>query len=461
MIIQDRVAIITGRVIRFITRYLGIGGGSAAPGLYALRISPKMLERCVQSCHYKIVITGTNGKTTTTQLLVSWLRAQHHRVVTNKTGSNLARGIISAMIESSTLTGSLPSNDYGVFELDEAEYARSYVDIQPDIVVITNLFRDQLDRYGETDTTRKKWLSAMKNTVKPLIVIFNTADPQLCTLATELATNPQITTVGWYTQIENQQLATISNPILTPIVHAHCPQCNTLLTFNQQTIVGQGLFSCNSCGFSNPKARVVATAQDGVLTIQTQDHQYLHIQSNPDAIMATNITAAVTAGYLVKQNLANWQEILSTTKQTFGRFEEVNIQETRLIITLVKNPTGFTETLKSINKQSTYTTAAFILNDNYADGTDVSWIWDVPIQDHLPPNLNQVYTAGTRVHDISLRLHYADLPSNTITAYQTIDQLCDSLLTHSGTVPIFATYTAMLELQEWLRKYKVKEPYWK
>lgn len=458
---KDIAALLIGKNINAATRLLKIGGGSAAPGLWALKISPDLLSYCILSCNKRIVITGTNGKTTTTQLLVEWLKSQGSTVITNNTGSNLARGLVSAFIKYTNIWGRLQNFDYGVFELDEAELTRSFKAIAPDIVVITNLFRDQLDRYGEVDSTKKKWGDVLAKTDKNLKIIYNTADPQLCDLVNKLKNYKNITAIGYFAEIESGNVNyNHFSSVLKPVENAHCPECNQILAFTSQTIVGQGIFNCPYCNFKNNTETIRGSKLDGKYTLYLENKIIEEFTFDADVIMATNITSAITAGYAIKNSHSNWEKLTKSLKTTFGRFEEINLNNAKLLITLVKNPTGFTETLKSVFRNTRYSNAAFILNDNYADGTDVSWIWDVPLEEYLPKNITKIMTGGTRVYDISLRLQYAGVSTNQIMVFKTIPEMLAHVIDTRESTVIFATYTAMLEIQEWLTQNNYKKAYW-
>lgn len=454
-------AIWVGKIILFLTKLLGKGGGTAAPGLYALKIDPQLIEKLSLSCKKgSIVITGTNGKTTTSRLISHYFSRNEISYIHNRAGSNLERGIASAYIAASNWSGSF-STDYGLWELDEATFTNVVSKIKPDTILLLNLFRDQLDRYGEVDATKNRWLNALSQIEKKTTFIYNADDAQLVHLIGLLQLKQSKHAYAPFT-IKAVRENISENDILSPVELVLCPRCKNKLAMSD-TITGIGTFSCNNCKLSNPESnyyvsnwKIENTESSGVFTYNKDSFPFT--LPFPGLFNIYNFLAAATCIEVLSLNTKHFIEIASTYTPAFARMERIKIKDTEFILNLIKNPTGFTESLKTIfNAQSTYATAIFILNDKYADGKDVSWIWDVNIPRHIPENL-AVKVGGTRKYDMATRLKYAGVPENKITICENLHEIFSE---ESTITPVFATYTASLELQNYFEKIGAKNKYWK
>lgn len=467
--IQLICAIWTGKLIRLLTRTFNMGGGTAAPGLYALKIDKNLISKLTKKLtRGSIVITGTNGKTTTSRIISHYFSQNNISYIHNRAGSNLERGIASTFIDNVNLWGAFSNVEYGLWEMDEAEFARSVTRLNPKIIVLLNLFRDQLDRYGEVDATRKKWESTLKYISRDCKIIYNNDDPQIVALVQHVSkTNPGIQTYGY--SIKGEQNTDTQNGLLDPLNLVLCPQCTAKLTFLEKTITGQGHFNCVSCGFKN----------------STSKYQISTFTLNPERsegiIQADNQTTAFTTTLIGLINIYNYlaafaslsvlgyksesiTQSVQNIKGAFGRFEKIQYQDRTLLLCLIKNPTGAKESLRTIFHANFHTdTACFALNDNFADGKDVSWIWDIPWESAVNNFGKNIITAGTRTYDMATRLHYAGIEESKIHTIENIEQVLRSIIELSSkyeTIPIFATYTATIEIQKLLEKNGVKKSYW-
>jgi lipid II isoglutaminyl synthase (glutamine-hydrolysing) len=424
--IKRLAAIYCGKIILLLIKILNKGAGTAAPGLYALKIDrtlPEFFFRQITKAN--IVISGTNGKTTTSRLISHYLSHEGIAYVHNRAGSNLERGIVSACIEASNIAGQLLSKQYGLWEVDEAVFPSILPKVNPEVVVLLNLFRDQLDRYGEVDSTRAKWKTALEKITKPLTIIYNADDPQLVDLVEELKKSKASNKYFPYGMLHKESTKNQNaQNILSPIELSLCPNCKTNLEINPTTIIGQGKFKCGNCGLTNPN--IYANFE------QSEEHQIINLEINSQQYSAKlpmkgihnsyNFLAAATTAQILFDNTKNF--IISTQDFTtaFGRNETIKINDSELLICLIKNPTGFSETLKSVINTDKYDTSIFILNDNFADGRDVSWIWDVNISEYLSStSFNTIICSGTRAYDMALRLYYAGVEENKIQIISDID----------------------------------------
>lgn len=466
--LKSRSAILVGKTISLLTRILKIGGGTAAPGLYALKIDKNLLSSFAEKfAKGSIVITGTNGKTTTTRIISHYFSQNKISYLHNRAGSNLERGMISACLENTSFLGELTPTDYGLWEIDEAEFSRSLQKIQPHTVVLLNLFRDQLDRYGEVDTTRRKWEAAMQFLPSSACIIFNSDDPQLIELTETLRKNRADLRFLSYSVIGEGETNEVS--LLDPLNLVLCPHCNTKLEFKTKTITGQGLFNCTSCGLENTTGNL--SIKDPILSSNKSD---LTIEYNNTSYHATtklvglfnlyNFAAAAASLVSLKQDISKIIEHGTTVHGAFGRMEKLSVNDRTIILSLIKNPTGAKESLRTMFHDSFHNNVAcFVLNDNFADGKDVSWIWDVPWETITNKLQGKVFVAGTRLYDMATRLQYAGVKQENIAVSENYQHLLDEIIKATkpqDTIPIFATYTAMIDLQKLFEKIGVKKKYW-
>lgn len=347
------LAVLTAKTVTFIVRSLRLGAASVLPGEIARRIQPQLLH--LLSCQVKqgiILIAGTNGKTTTSLLLCTMLERQGWRVAHNATGANLENGLITALLENTNLIGNLNA-DYAILEVDENVVPKVLQPIQPRIILCLNLFRDQLDRYGEVDTISQRWAKAIAPLPLETIVIPNADDPTLSSMGQQL---PQ--RVLFFGLREPKQY-------LDEIPHAvdsiYCPSCGHSLEYQGVYLSHLGDFHCPSCGFHK-----------GQLAIDSREWPQILI----GLYNKYNTLAAVLAAQQLGVDDVTIRDTIANFQAAFGRAEELNVKGKHVRILLSKNPVGMNETIRAVNQAGGQTTL-LVLNDRIPDGTDVSWIWDV------------------------------------------------------------------------------------
>ncbi len=409
------LAILVGKIIARLTRFFHIGGGSAAPGLFALRIYPGLVEELSKKIPKNIVVTGTNGKTTTARMLTHLVTGAGLKVTRNHTGSNLERGIASTLINYSRDT------DLGIWELDEAAFNTVTPKIKPDVIVFLNVFRDQLDRYGEINTVVKNWCQTLKSLPKKTIVLVNGDDAN--TLKLKSCFKDKVETFG----VENYKISGESVEHKTK---------NLKLNFEAKNIKLNGLEGSSFKLFVNHKSLIINLPLPGIY------HIY-------------NALAAIACAYHMQLPIHRYIETLKHFQPAFGRVEKLPFG----YIFLIKNPAGATqvfETISPIIKSNDRLLLA--LNDNIADGTDVSWIWDAEFE-HLPKT--HTYVSGKRAYDLAVRLKYAGFDPKHIMVEPNLKKaLKQARKALKGSLFILPTYTAMLELQKILAKQGLKKHYW-
>lgn len=420
-------AILIGKIISQISKTLKIGGGSAAPGLYALKIDSNLVEKLVQKIPTNIIITGTNGKTTTSRMVAHLAKESGLKVIRNHTGSNLERGIASTLITNYQL---LTTNyQLGIWELDEAAFNSLAPKIKPSIVIFLNVFRDQLDRYGEIDSVVKKWCDTLKSLSTDTVILINGDDANTLKLAS--CFKGKVQTFG----VENFK-----------IVGESIEKQKNLsrLDFEAKNVKLQGLSG------SSFKLSI----NNELLTINLPIPGLYHIY---DALAA--LATAHHLGLPIHQ-LTN---SLVHFTPAFGRVEKLDFGQ----IFLIKNPAGATQVLETLAPNLKYQDRLLLaLNDNLADGTDVSWIWDTNFEalrnsSRAQPRDLSLYVSGSRASDLALRLKYAGFDPNHISVEPRLNialkQAREGL---KGSLYILPTYTAMLELQGILTRSGLKKHYW-
>lgn len=426
--------IIFGKLLSIFSRLFNFGSGSTWPGHIALTISPNFIrELIIKNKKLKtILIAGTNGKTTTSKLIRTILENNNFRVFQNEGGANLLNGIASSLITNSNLSGKI-NKDFSIFEIDENTLPLILKEIKnPDYVILLNLFRDQLDRYGEVNIVSKKWANALVRLNKTTTLILNADDPQIAHLGTHLkgvnvkyyGINPKNTT-------EKLQHASDST---------YCPNCGKKLIYDSVYYSHLGNWHCDSCGFKHPKKIFTSSP---VYPLSGVYNEY-------------NTNAAVLVAKLNNVGNSIIQQSLKQFKPAFGRQEILNVWGKRIQIFLSKNPTSFNESLKTISKLGGKN-LLLALNDRIPDGRDVSWIWDVDL-DVIRDLRGSISVAGDRVYDMALRLKYEDINVEDKLIYTDLKEaVFDNVIKtkKDETLYILPTYSAMLEVRKILTGRKI------
>jgi len=461
------LAIIIGKLVFFILR-LFKRGATAAPGLYASKIDPSILLKLSRQLKYSLLISGTNGKTTTARMISTVLDQAGRDYFHNRTGSNLERGIISELLKNFSLKG-LPKNRLGLWEVDEAVFPLAVKKLNPKIIILTNLFRDQLDRYGEIDSLAKKWQKALKKLLPQTTVILNADDPQVASLGKNL--NCQVVYFGLRDKsVGGQELAHTSDATI-------CPYCLANLNYRTCFVSHLGIYHCSQCGPIQPQPTITAQQIKTIkntstqVKITTQKEKYLIKLKIPGVYNVYNLLAALAACSSLSLSSQTTTAGLNNFQPAFGRFEKIKLKkgkkEQSLRILLAKNPTGFNQVLKTINQltKTTSFSCLIALNDQIADGRDVSWIWDVDFKNLKNlKNLNKLIISGLRAEDMALRIKYSDWRVNKKKWQVSSDlkKTVANLINQSDkNLFIIPTYTAMLTIRKILNKKGLVHSTWK
>ena len=455
--IRKTAAVLAGKATGTLSRITKRGGGTTLPGDIARAIDPKILTRLAQDLtHGSIVVTGTNGKTTTARLITWLLEGAGHRVVANRAGANLIFGATAAALNRAGSNGKLHA-DWGVFEIDEASLPKAIQEIQPKAALVLNLFRDQLDRYGELESIARKIEKSLANAgaaAGTTRAILNADDPRVAEIGLGLPNQPL-----WF-GLDDPSVATKTLP------HAAdartCPKCGASLIFDAVYVGHDGVYRCPNQDFARPKPDITATniALDGFDTLKL-DIQGTHIEMPLGGLYNVyNVLAAFAVACSVGLDAKYIAERLTTFKAAFGRQERIEFRGRHLILVLSKNPAGFNETVRTATDLAHGKNFIIGLNDRKADGTDVSWIWDVDFE-QLQGKAKTIIPAGTRAHDLAVRLKYAGIEHEDpqTDPSRALDLLIKNT-NEDDTAYLLTTYTAMLDLRAELVRRGWAQPYW-
>jgi len=406
-----------GKAVRKIAQMRG--GGSALPGLFVEKIDPSFIKRTLSELPQGIVVvSGTNGKTTTTKMVVELLQSQGLKVFTNRTGSNFTRGVAAALLGEIDNHGNLDA-DIAVLELDEAHAVHFVKTIAPRYSLLLNVMRDQLDRFGEIDATAKLLTHIALATTET--VVLNREDPRVAAIA-KVLNNQKVSYFG-----------------LAPTLTALFPNDDDMRSGSKK--VGSTLVA----------DVVLKSLKDHTADFQLDDHI---VSATLELSGVYNIYNAAAALALVRTIVKNdldetkLLDALSKVTPAFGRGETITIGGQPLELVLVKNPSGFRLSLSSFKPDGVATMIA--INDNYADGRDMSWLWDVDFDSLQPGGVLEV--SGVRAYDMALRLQYDEVEVSHVSI--DLAEGLQQFITDASTMPkrIFCTYTAMLSLRRELAK---------
>jgi UDP-N-acetylmuramyl tripeptide synthase len=451
---RKTAAVWAGKATGILSRITRRGGGTTLPGDIARALDPQVLTKLSRDLTKgSIVITGTNGKTTTARLISWLLEGAGNRVVANRAGANLIFGVTAAAVNQAGTNGKLRA-DWGVFEIDEASLPKAVAEIQPKATLVLNLFRDQLDRYGELETIAKKIEKALSAMPDAATAILNADDPRVAEIGLSLPRKPL-----WF-GLDDTSVASKELP------HAAdartCPRCGASLIFDAVYVGHDGVYRCPNGDFARPKPDITATniKLDGFDSLALTIEGTRIVMPLGGLYNCYNVLAAFAAVQAIGLEPAYIAERLRSFQAAFGRQERIEFRGRHLILVLSKNPAGFNETLRTAVDLAKGTEFMIGLNDRKADGTDVSWIWDVDFE-QLKDKARMVIPAGVRAHDLAVRLKYAAVkaePPQTDPG-KALDLLI-RLTKEGDTVHLLCTYTAMLDLRAELVRRGWVPPYW-
>ncbi|HIQ86212.1 MAG TPA: DUF1727 domain-containing protein [Candidatus Scatomorpha gallistercoris] len=447
------LAILLCKLSRAALRILG-RGGTALPGSLALKLCPDIVARLSRGVR-TVMVTGTNGKTTTCRMIEQMLLDAKIDCMANRSGSNLERGIAADLCANASLTGR-PKKRTAVIECDEAAFKRVCGEINPEVVVVTNIFRDQLDRYGEVTHTLESIRIGLESAQRATVCL-DADDSLVASLAPDAPDRVRFfgidAALGQGSEISDAP---------------RCIVCGAEYEYDFHTFAHLGGFKCPKCGYSRTEPDVAVAGVDtlgpdgSVFEIRVDGEYYTAALSLPAAYNLYNAAAAVAAATALGVGAEGALKSLSHIESGFGRMERFELGKAKVTMVLVKNPAGCDRAIDYLAGQN-FGTAVFCLNDGQADGTDVSWIWDAGFERIFAGGKapQRLIVSGTRAEDMRLRLKYAGAGEGSVTIIRDVVELTDAIAQCEGTVCVMPTYTAMLPLRAELAERVGRKEFWK
>ncbi len=446
------------RAVGAASRRSGRGGGTTLPGRLLLKLEPEALRRLGANLDGgTTIVSATNGKTTTAGMIAAILAADGRHPVHNRAGSNMAWGVATALLEQ--------DGQEGLFEVDEAWLSQVADQLDPSLIVLGNLFRDQLDRYGEMEALAEDWARAVEARAGRARLVLNADDPAIADLGRDAAGEPREGIA--YFGIEDGSQA------LPELQHAfdakHCRRCGHPYAYERAFVGHLGHYSCGGCGAERPRPSVAATEiellgmEGSRVALRTPAGPIQLELPLPGLYNVYNALAAVAAGLELGVAPERIAAALAGMRAAFGRVETIDVAGTPLSILLIKNPAGANEVLRTLRLEAGEEGLDLwiALNDRTADGRDVSWIWDADFE-LLDGAVRRVHCAGTRAPELAVRLKYAGWPVEAIEVEPEIGASLDRAL-QGAPERLFAlpTYTALLELRKLLTDRGHAEEFWR
>ena len=435
-------AVAVCKLIRGLLRLMG-RGGTALPGRAAMLLDKTVLEQVSRNMHV-ILVTGTNGKTTTCRILENALKDDGKECMLNRSGANLVSGITAEFACNADWKGKARM-EYAVIECDEGALRQAASLIHPEVIVVTNLFRDQLDRYGEVMTTRKKILDGILQSPQSTLCL-NADCPLTASLSAEVSN--QVLFYGINVPAGHQEERELSDA-------KYCIHCGAPLQYDYYTYAHLGAYHCPSCGWKRPEPQ---TAVDEILELQPDESKVkltvgdqsrtvsVHL---PAVYNLYNALAALCAGTAIQLELNGFLEAVSETEAPFGRMEHFLLNDRDIRMILVKNPAGCDQALEYVSGCESDYGIVFLLNDRTADGHDISWIWDAqPEKIVRDPHRKTIWVGGTRAEDMQLRLKYAGAAEEEIIMEKDPAKLIQQLKQGPPRLFILPNYTSMLDFRQ-------------
>jgi lipid II isoglutaminyl synthase (glutamine-hydrolysing) len=447
------------RAIGAASRRSGRGGGTTLPGRVLLRLEPEAIAKLGSRLEAgTTIVSATNGKTTTAGMIAGILAADGRHPVHNRAGSNMTWGVATALLEQ--------RGGEGLFEVDEAWLPRVTEQLEPSLIVLGNLFRDQLDRYGEMEALADEWAKTVASRTGETEFALNADDPLIADLGRD--TEGERREGVLYFGIEDASQA------LPELQHAfdakHCRRCGHPYAYERAFVGHLGHYSCPNCGAERPRPEVAATAielrgmEGSRATIRVPGGEIELELPLPGLYNVYNALAAVAAGLRLGVAPERIASALGGMRAAFGRVETIPVAGVPVSILLIKNPAGANEVLRTLMLESRERGPIDLwiaLNDRIADGRDVSWIWDADFE-LLAGAVRRVVCSGTRAPEMALRLKYAGWPEDAIEVMPGVaDSLDAAVAGAEGRLFALPTYTALLELRKLLADRGLAEEFWR
>ncbi len=441
------LALGVGKLAGSTGRMLKVGGGTSLPGMIARFIDPNVLRKVIgASKAKKIAVTGSNGKTTTSQMIGAIGLANDLKVSQNRTGANMLQGVTSVAVNAANLRGEL-DDDLLVFEVDEGTFPLAIPEIQPDVVVVNNIFRDQLDRYGEL----YKVASGLERVIRELpasaTVLLNGDDPLVANFA------PDMRARRLYFGLEAQNLGgTVPEHAADTV---RCVKCQHYFEYDAVYISHLGAYRCPSCGYARPKLDVALVAAEmqpqgpTTVTVRTPGGEVTLTMPLVGIHNVYNVTGALGGAYALGLDLSLASNGLATIKPAFGRLEPIQAGDQTVYLSFVKNPTSYNTILRTIRDWPGQKHVLAAASNTVVDGEDFAWFWDVEIEE-IAPDLLTVTCSGLKAEELAMRFKYAGISDEQLEIIHDRPAALEAGLRKAGpggSLFIFAGYTPTLELR--------------
>lgn len=445
------------RAVGALARRTGRGGGTSLPGKVLVRLEPHAIGALAGRLPQgTVAISATNGKTTTAAMAATILRRRGTRLVHNSAGANMAGGIASTLIDA--VRGERIDGDLGLFEIDEFWLGGLVDELRPRALVLGNLFRDQLDRYGELDTIADRWAAIVAAHGDRTTLVLCADDPLIADLGRD---RPHVVAFG----VDDDAMAT---PELQHAADSkHCRRCGAAYVYDAVYLGHLGRYRCARCGARRPALDVAAeqVTLDGTrgaaFTLRVRDRTARVRLPLPGLYNVYNALGAAALCDVLGVDVADIVAGLEQVSPAFGRAETVALDRRALSILLIKNPAGANEVLRTLALEPEPVDLLAVLNDRTADGRDVSWVWDADVE-LLAGHVRRVTCAGTRAAELALRFKYAGIPADRIAVVPELEAALDEAAADGdGTLFALPTYTALIELKDLLAGRGLAPEHWR
>ncbi len=453
------LALLAGKSAAVATRLIGRGGGTAITGMVARRVDPRILDKLVRAAGVPLVaITGSNCKTTTARFTAALLRGEGIEVRHNSAGANLIQGVTSLAVSSASLSGRLPDAVL-VAEVDEGALPQVAPETLPRALLVTDLFRDQLDRFGEIYAVADAIESVAASLPEDSALIVNADDPMVATLASGRA--GKRVTFGLQLKKSTDRITRAADTI-------RCPKCRADLKYRHVYLSHMGDYSCPSCGFARPKLDVAVTS----LEVQGLDRTRMEVTIGAAKLtieipqsgthIAYDAAGAIAILVGLGVSLEHAAESLADVGPAFGRLERIEAGGREIVLAFAKNPTSYNTTLRALATEDEPKQLLIAASNTLVDGEDFGWLWDVDFES-MAPKVDRVVVSGTRADELANRLHYAGVPMSKLDVVEDRRAALDEALTRilpGGRLVVLSGYTPLIELRNDMRRRGWTGRYW-
>lgn len=453
------LALLAGKSAAVATRLMGRGGGTAITGAVARRVDPRILDKLVRGPGVPVVaITGSNGKTTTARFTAALLRGEGINVCHNSAGANLVQGVVSLAVSSASLSGRLPDGVL-VVEVDEGALPIVAPETLPRALLVTDLFRDQLDRFGEIYAVADAIESVAAKLPDDSALVVNADDPMVATLAS--ARTGKRVTFGLSLRKSTDAITRAADTI-------RCPKCRSDLEYRHVYLSHMGDYRCPSCGFARPKLDVAVTALDveGLdctsIRIEVGGARYRIQVPQAGTHIAYDAAGAIAILVGLGLPLDHAAESLADVGPAFGRLERIKAGDREIVLAFAKNPTSYNTTLRALATEGEPKQLLIAASNTLVDGEDFGWLWDVDFES-MAPKLDRAVVSGTRADELANRLRYAGVPMSKIDVIEGRREALDEALTRilpGGRLVVLSGYTPLIELRDEMRRRGWTGRYW-